>query len=115
MPSLVTQLLWDHGIVYWTVCAVVLALATRRRHARLAHGWVVVLLLATAVTGTVITWNTTGYGPAPGEVARLFLPVAVLSRIAVLLTLLMSVDALLDGRSSRGVAGAGPAPPPATG
>ena len=101
LPSLLTQLLWDSGIVFWSLCALVLAIATGRRNARLlSHGWVVNLLIATATAGTLITWTTTGYGSGSGELSRLFLPVAVMSRLAVLLELLLSIDALLGRRSS---------------
>jgi hypothetical protein len=99
LPESVGRSLWDSeaGIGIFAVLAAIFAGLAVGLRARVRAIPVVMLLVAFAAVGTVLTWNLTGFGPNDGEVslARLFLPVAVAVRIAILVGLASSVDSLL--------------------
>lgn len=97
LPSQLLRPLWHSqgAIILWALLAaacLALAVVTRTR----VRGRPLILLLVLfSAAGTVLTWNLTGYGPGDTTLARLFLPVAVSVRLAIVLALALSLDALL--------------------
>ncbi len=62
-------------------------------------------LLLFALIGTEVTWNLTGYDQG-GELGRLFMPVAVAARVAVILIVAFAADAFLQRRWSSSLSSA---------
>jgi drug/metabolite transporter (DMT)-like permease len=54
------------------------------------------LLVVTAAASSILTFNTTGYSLSNGQAdfARIFLPITVMFRLAVILAIFFSIDAL---------------------
>lgn len=107
VPTPVTETLWgtsEGDAPFWLVVAFVCAAAAIGAGVTIRCLPVLGLLLLGALFGSILTWTLTGYNTGSGELARLFMPVAILFRVGALLTIALSADALLGSR--RGPTGA---------
>jgi hypothetical protein len=102
LPAVLRDLVWGPGraqILLWLAAMVACAGSALFRRAPVRCLPVIGLLLLGVVIGAIETWNLTGYGAGNGELARLFLPVAVALRIAIVLGIALSLDPVLASTS----------------
>jgi hypothetical protein len=105
LPSPLRDGIWGPGpaqIFVWLTALALCASAALIQRARVRCTPVIGLLLFSAAASALLTWNLTGYGPGqgPDELARLFLPVALVLRIAIVLAVTLTLDALLGRRAA---------------
>lgn len=106
LPVPLAQLLWgteEGDIPFWVAVAAALAVFALASGAPVRFVPVTALLLLASALGAILVWNLTGNptGVYGGSLGRLFMPVAIMLRIGLLLTIVSSADALRRGGRSQ--------------
>jgi hypothetical protein len=97
LPLPLRQALWatrTGDVLFWLAVTAALLIAAGLRRAPIRGKWVIALLFIAALACAFVTWHT-----GAGAYARVFVPTGVALRLAMLLAIMFSADALRRARS----------------